>query len=193
MSASVRHPEGISRPRVWATSWWTEAKKPERQAQGGASGRDERSQGGLGTPAAGALPEQDVDHPPFERTLRGADAGFGRAHDATTYEGVAGRFRSVRYSRPVSTTAPKTAQHKSVRFRRAVMVLGRRVRALREAKRWTVERAAERMAMEPANLRRIEGARTNPTLAVLVSVAAAFGLHVSDLLAPEGPPDPSSE
>jgi transcriptional regulator with XRE-family HTH domain len=82
-------------------------------------------------------------------------------------------------------TAPKTAHHKTARFRRAAGALAKRVRALREGKGWTVEKAAERLGVEPAHVRRIEGARANPTLALLVSAAAAFGMHVSELLAPD--------
>jgi transcriptional regulator with XRE-family HTH domain len=40
------------------------------------------------------------------------------------------------------------------------------------------------MSVEPAQIRRIESGRANPSLAVLVSVAAAFGLAVAELLAP---------
>jgi transcriptional regulator with XRE-family HTH domain len=47
---------------------------------------------------------------------------------------------------------------------------------------WTIEQAAERFGVEPAHVRRIEGADANPSLAVLVSIARAFGLAVSDLL-----------
>ena len=83
--------------------------------------------------------------------------------------------------------APKTAQHRAApRFRRVATLLARRVRELRAARRWTQEVAAERMGVEPAQVRRIESARANPSLAVLVSAASAFGLTVSELLAPSG-------
>ena len=78
---------------------------------------------------------------------------------------------------------PKTAQHRALpRFRRVAASLAQRVRELRAARRWTQEVAAERIGVEPAQIRRIESARANPSLAVLVSVAAAFGLAVSELL-----------
>lgn len=61
-------------------------------------------------------------------------------------------------------------------------MLARRVRDLREERRWTIESAAERMGVEPAHVRRIETGVANPSLAVLVSVAAAFKLSVAELL-----------
>jgi transcriptional regulator with XRE-family HTH domain len=63
-------------------------------------------------------------------------------------------------------------------------VLARRIRDLRAARGWTQETAAERIGVEPAQVRRIEAGRANPSLAVLVSLAAAFGLTASELLAP---------
>jgi len=71
-----------------------------------------------------------------------------------------------------------------VRFRRVAKSLSRRARELRAARQWTIEVAAERIGVEPAQVRRIESGQANPSLAILVSVAAAFGLSVSELLAP---------
>jgi transcriptional regulator with XRE-family HTH domain len=47
---------------------------------------------------------------------------------------------------------------------------------------WTIERAAEKFAIEPAHVRRIEASEANPSLAVLASIAKALGLSVSDLV-----------
>jgi transcriptional regulator with XRE-family HTH domain len=49
-----------------------------------------------------------------------------------------------------------------------------------------VDEAAERMNVEPAHVRRLESGTGNPSLAVLVSVAGAYGMSVSDLLAADG-------
>jgi transcriptional regulator with XRE-family HTH domain len=77
----------------------------------------------------------------------------------------------------------RTRHHReSVDFRRVAVHLAKTVRALRRQKRWTVETAAERFGIEPAYVRSIEGGRTNPSLAVLVSIAAAFGLLPGELL-----------
>lgn len=48
-----------------------------------------------------------------------------------------------------------------------------------------MEQAAEAMHIEPAYVRRLEKGTTNPSLAILVSVASAFGMHVGDLIAAE--------
>jgi len=55
---------------------------------------------------------------------------------------------------------------------------------LRAARGWTVEAAAERIGVEPAYVRRIEAGTANASLAVLVSVAHAYGLALHELLAP---------
>jgi transcriptional regulator with XRE-family HTH domain len=65
--------------------------------------------------------------------------------------------------------------------------LARRVRELREERSWTIEEAAERFSVEPAHVRRIEAGDANPSLAVLVSVARAFGVKVGELVDPESP------
>lgn len=86
-------------------------------------------------------------------------------------------------SRPVSGASSKTAHHRSQPgFRRLSRLLARRIRALREARGWTIEQAAERFQVEPAHVRRIEGANANPSLAVIASIARAFGVPVSALV-----------
>jgi transcriptional regulator with XRE-family HTH domain len=61
--------------------------------------------------------------------------------------------------------------------------LAKRARLLRHERGWTIEEAAERFDVQPAMVRRIETGTSNPSLAVLVSVARAFGLSVSQLVA----------
>jgi transcriptional regulator with XRE-family HTH domain len=53
---------------------------------------------------------------------------------------------------------------------------------LRLAREWTVEQAAEHFGIEPAHVRRIEAGRTNPSLAVLVSIARALAVPLSELV-----------
>lgn len=62
-------------------------------------------------------------------------------------------------------------------------LLARRLRELRTERAWTIEEAAERIGVEPAHVRRIESGAANPSLAVLVSIAHAFGMPLSELLA----------
>ncbi len=71
-----------------------------------------------------------------------------------------------------------------------MLALGRFVRSLRRARRWTLEEAAERFGVEPAYVRKIESGRTNPSLAVIVSIAGAFEMRAGDLLL-AGSPAPS--
>lgn len=77
----------------------------------------------------------------------------------------------------------RTRHHRETReFRRVVRALAQRVRDLRNERGWTVEDAAERFGVEPAFVRRVEAGRTNPSLAVVVSIAKAFGIRIADLM-----------
>jgi len=83
----------------------------------------------------------------------------------------------------------RTRHHRdTAEFRNLAIALGRVVSNLRRDRGWTVEEAAGRFAVEPAFVRRIETGRTNPSLAVLVSIAVAFGLRPDDLLREPVPP-----
>jgi transcriptional regulator with XRE-family HTH domain len=84
---------------------------------------------------------------------------------------------------PARKAASKTLHHRETpRFRRAIRLLSSRMRTLREARGWTIERAAEAYEVEPAHVRRMEAGRANPSLAVLISVAHALGVDVAELL-----------
>ena len=77
----------------------------------------------------------------------------------------------------------RTRHHReTTAFRREVLALGKAVRAHRRSRSWTIEEAAERFGVEPAFVRSIEAGRTNPTLAVIVSIAVAFAMRPGDLL-----------
>lgn len=79
--------------------------------------------------------------------------------------------------------SPKTRHHReTVAFQRAARQLATRVRTLRVSHSWTIEFTAESVGVEPAHVRRIEAAKANPTLAVLLSIAQAFSLTLSELL-----------
>ena len=87
--------------------------------------------------------------------------------------------------------APRTLTHRETpRFRRAVALLARRLRRLRADREWTQEETAERIGVEPQYLRRLEAGSVNPSLAVLLSVAHAFGVDVGELVGEvRGPTD----
>jgi ribosome-binding protein aMBF1 (putative translation factor) len=81
------------------------------------------------------------------------------------------------------TRLSRTRHHRETfEFRGVVVALGRALLALRRDRGWTVEEAAGHFGVEPAFVRRIEAGRTNPSLAVIVSIAKAFGVSLEDLL-----------
>jgi transcriptional regulator with XRE-family HTH domain len=53
------------------------------------------------------------------------------------------------------------------------------------ARGWTQRCAASRIGIGAAGVRRMETGSANPSLAVLVSVARAFGVSLNSLLGPE--------
>ena len=60
--------------------------------------------------------------------------------------------------------------------------LGGRLRSLRKAREWTLETAAEHVHVHAVHLARMEsGKDVNPTLAVLVSCALAYGVPLTAL------------
>jgi transcriptional regulator with XRE-family HTH domain len=59
--------------------------------------------------------------------------------------------------------------------------LGERVRALRLARGWTQESAAETIAISVKQLRRLEQGQANVTLATLVALAAGFRVGLAEL------------
>lgn len=78
----------------------------------------------------------------------------------------------------------RTRHHRDTpAFRREALALGRSVRSLRTERGWTLEEAAEQFGVQPACVRRIESGRTNTSLAIIVSIAIAFDMRVSDVLA----------
>jgi transcriptional regulator with XRE-family HTH domain len=82
----------------------------------------------------------------------------------------------------------RTRHHRETfAFQREVTAFGRLVRSLRRTREWTLEEAAERFGVEPAYVQSIERGTTNPSLAVIVSIAMAFGMRTRDLLGEEAP------
>jgi transcriptional regulator with XRE-family HTH domain len=64
---------------------------------------------------------------------------------------------------------------------RALLLLGKRVRALRLAGKLTQEQAAESAKLDEKHWQDIEGGRTNPTVASLVGVARALDVTLAKL------------
>ena len=63
--------------------------------------------------------------------------------------------------------------------------LGTRLRNLRNQRGWTLEDLADRAGVSEAYLSRLEGGERQPSLAVLFSLAQAFGISLPSLFEPE--------
>ena len=73
---------------------------------------------------------------------------------------------------------PRRGRH----FERVTSSLAKRLRQLRTARGWTQRFAALRIGVGAPLVRRLENGQANPSLAVLLSVAAAFEIPLKDLL-----------
>lgn len=69
----------------------------------------------------------------------------------------------------------------SGRFADEVAALGARVRQLREARSWTLERAAEAMNLDLKHLQKIEAGKLNVTMVTLVRIAEGLGEPMASL------------
>lgn len=91
------------------------------------------------------------------------------------------RTKSTKTVRRSESTS--TLHHReTARFRKLNDLLAKRLRQLRLARGFTIEEVSEKAGVEPMTWYRMEHRRANPTLAVLASVAAVFGLSVPELL-----------
>lgn len=71
----------------------------------------------------------------------------------------------------------------------AVDQVGPRLRAARQARGWTLEDLAERAAMSPSTLSRLESGKRQASLELLVPLTRQLGIRIDDLL-PQEVPDP---
>jgi transcriptional regulator with XRE-family HTH domain len=60
--------------------------------------------------------------------------------------------------------------------------LSEKIRALRAARKWSLEALSQASGVSRSMLSQIERNEVNPTLAVLLSIAKAFGVNLSDLI-----------
>jgi transcriptional regulator with XRE-family HTH domain len=67
---------------------------------------------------------------------------------------------------------------------KTIRSVGRRIAELRHAARLTQEQFAEKIVMEPANLRPIEAGRRNMTIRTMCRIATALDCSLPDLFAP---------
>jgi transcriptional regulator with XRE-family HTH domain len=60
--------------------------------------------------------------------------------------------------------------------------LGKRVRELRTARKWSQERLAEESSIHENHVRRIEGGTANPSYLVLLRIARALDVRLGKLV-----------
>jgi len=63
----------------------------------------------------------------------------------------------------------------------AQIPLGRRIRSLRNAKKWTLEELGEQADTNHKHIGEIERGQQNPSFAVLVKIAGALGIDLPEL------------
>ena len=85
---------------------------------------------------------------------------------------------------------PSRVHRQTARYLREARALGLQVRALRQARGWTLEEAAEKGDMDLKHWQKIEAGTINVTLVTLVRIAEGLGETVGSLfgtpVAPRG-------
>ena len=71
--------------------------------------------------------------------------------------------------------------------------LGRRLRALRQAKKFSQQKLATEAEIGLATVKRIEDASISPSVDVLISVSRALGIHLHELVRDEAITDGDKE
>ena len=81
---------------------------------------------------------------------------------------------------------PRASQvaRESGRYIAAVGDLGARIRLLREARDWTLEKAAEKMNLDLKHLQKIEAGKLNVTMVTLVRIAEGLDEPMASLFKP---------
>ena len=76
--------------------------------------------------------------------------------------------------KPKVDERPSRVHKRSARYLREAKALGARIRALREAQGWTLERMAERCDLDLKHLQKIESGQLNVTLVTIVRLAVGL-------------------
>jgi transcriptional regulator with XRE-family HTH domain len=87
-------------------------------------------------------------------------------------------------ARSSGSDRPSRIARQSPRFASEVRALGQRVRALRDARDWTLEQAAEATNLDLKHFQKIEAGKLNVTLVTLVRLAEGFGEPMATLFKP---------
>jgi transcriptional regulator with XRE-family HTH domain len=83
--------------------------------------------------------------------------------------------------RPPKNEWPSRVHRDGRSYQRTVAALGGRIRGLRTARGWTLERAAEAVDLDPTQLAKIEAGTINVTLVTLVRIADGFSIDLRSL------------
>lgn len=75
---------------------------------------------------------------------------------------------------------PSRTYRRSARFLAEVAQLGRRLRAVRKARGWTLDQAAEATGVDLKHIQMIEAGKLNVTVLTLVRLAEGFGVEVRE-------------
>lgn len=84
-------------------------------------------------------------------------------------------------ARPPKHEWPSRTYRASSSYRKTAGAFGKRIRALRVARGWTLERSAEATNLDPTQLAKIEAGTINVTLVTIVRIADGFGVSVRAL------------
>ena len=63
-----------------------------------------------------------------------------------------------------------------------LLQLGKKIKALRKAKKLTLESVCYKNGLEPSTLSRIEGGIVDPKYLTLLKIARAFGITIQELI-----------
>lgn len=69
------------------------------------------------------------------------------------------------------------------------LLVGERIRSLRQNRRWSLDELAGRSGVSKGMVVQIEAGRTNPSIGTLVRIADAFGVTVARLVEEQRPPE----
>lgn len=95
-------------------------------------------------------------------------------------------------ARPRARRPERAAQYENPTYRALVARLGANLRAMRQARGWTMEEAADRCGLLYPNYQPIESGRINVTATTLARLADGFGVDPGELLAIRDEAPPSS-
>ncbi len=105
---------------------------------------------------------------------------MGRIHNNYEYIHCVKHFNRKRRVYCASLDGYIGSMEKSVE--KAQVLLGRRIRSLRNEKKWTLEALGEIAATNHKHIGEIERGQQNPSFAVLVKIAEALGVDLLELL-----------